>query len=87
MLIHIPLSRMHSCWCFLTAFVPLCLNLRTKFWFYEKANDLVCLFFKSDREAKNHIQIPKHLKYRTSDENIDEGIPTDILLSKEESES
>jgi hypothetical protein len=34
-LIHIPLSRFHSLFCFLTAIVPLALNLKTKYWFYE----------------------------------------------------
>ena len=81
-LIHMPLSRMHSSWCFVTALVPMALNLRTKFWFYEKANAFVCLFFGKDREAKNHVQLPKHLRYR-SGVNLDTA-PSDIILSKEE---
>jgi hypothetical protein len=45
-LINIPLSRMNCTFCFLTALVPMMINLRTKFWFYEKANNLVCMVFR-----------------------------------------
>jgi len=61
-LVHIPLSRMHSTFGFLTAFIPIMLNIRTKYWFYETCNKLVCLIFKNDPEAKNHIKKPKDLK-------------------------
>lgn len=54
-LIHIPLSRYNSGYCFFTALLPMMLNLKTKYWFYEQANNLVVLFFKSDKEAKNHV--------------------------------
>jgi hypothetical protein len=61
-LVHIPLSRMHTTFGFLTAFIPIMLNIRTKYWFYETCNNLVCLIFKNDPEAKNHIKKPKDLK-------------------------
>lgn len=34
-LVHIPLSRVHSLFSVLTAMLPMTFNLRTKFWFYE----------------------------------------------------
>lgn len=54
-LVHIPLSRYHSSMSFLTALMPLTINLKTKYWFYEKANDFVLLFFKKDKHAKNYV--------------------------------
>jgi hypothetical protein len=62
LLVHIPLSRMHSAFGFLTAFIPVMLNIRTKYWFYEQSNKVVCLIFRNDDEAKNHIKKPKDLK-------------------------
>ena len=55
LLINIPLSRMNSLYCFATALVPLCLNIRTKYWFYQKANGVVKFFFRKDKEATNHV--------------------------------
>ena len=57
--IHIPLSRFNSGFCFLTALIPICLNIGTKYWFYEKANQAVCFVFRWDPEAKNIIKKPK----------------------------
>ena len=54
--IHIPLCRFHSAFSFLTAFVPVMLNLKTKYWWYERANDFVLLFYKKDPEAKNYVK-------------------------------
>jgi hypothetical protein len=54
-LVHIPLSRFHSIFCFVTAIVPLALNLKSKYWLYEKTNDFVLLFFKNDKYAKNYV--------------------------------
>ena len=57
--IHVPLSRLNTIFCFITALVPVMLNLGTKFWFYEKANQIVCFFFRYDVEAKNIVKKPK----------------------------
>ena len=54
-LVHIPLSREHSLFCFVTALLPMMLNIKTKYAFYEMANKVVCIFFNKDPEAKNHI--------------------------------
>jgi hypothetical protein len=69
-LIHIPLSRYHSSMCFLTALMPLSMNLKTKYWFYEKANDFVLLFFKKDKHAKNYVQKPKDFQYDDDDKGM-----------------
>ena len=34
-LVHIPLSRFNSIFCAITSFVPMMLNIKTKYWFYE----------------------------------------------------
>lgn len=86
-LVHIPLSRFHSGFCFLTALIPMMLNLQTKFWVYEKTNRAVCYFFKGDKEAKNHVQIPKHLSFENSEEiNLEEKSDAglNLELSKDE---
>lgn len=36
----------------------MCLNIKAKFWFYEKTNDLVVFMFPNDPEAKNNLQRP-----------------------------
>ena len=58
------------------------LNLKTKYWFYEKTNRFVLLFFPNDPEAKNYVQKPKEFRDE-KDVNIEEE-PTDIYLSGEE---
>ena len=66
-MIHIPLSRMHSSFSFLTALIPIMLNIRTKYYFYEKSNRFVCWIinkFMDDPEAINHIKRPSHIKYQ-----------------------
>lgn len=65
LLIHIPLSRLNSMCCFITAMVPLMLNLKTQYWFYEKCNKIVCFFFRGDKEAVNYVQKPKHLQFKS----------------------
>ena len=76
---------MNSLYCFLTALVPLMLNIRTKYWFYKKSNDLVKFFFRKDKEAMNHVQVPKTKRYAQPSESLEEA-PSDIILSKEESD-
>lgn len=63
MMIHIPLSRLHSSVSFLTSFLPLFCNMRTKYWFHEKANNLICIIYKNDKEAKNHLKKPKEQSF------------------------
>jgi hypothetical protein len=82
-LINIPLSRMDLSFSFVTALVPMMLTLRTKYWFYEKANNVVCMVFRNDHEAKNHIVLPKRLRYATKSESLDRA-PADIVLTKGE---
>mmetsp|Transcript_19188 Transcript_19188/g.29392 ORF Transcript_19188/g.29392 Transcript_19188/m.29392 type:complete len:169 (+) Transcript_19188:1255-1761(+) len=38
MTIHVPLSRLHTSFAFITAFIPIMLNIRTKYWFYLRLN-------------------------------------------------
>lgn len=65
MAIHIPLSRMSSYFMLVTALLPMMLNIKTKYWFYEKSNNLVVKVFSKDKEAKNFIQIPRNLRYES----------------------
>lgn len=63
-LINIVLSRQHSLFSFITALMPLLLNRRTKYWFYQKANDLtVFIYGKKDLESKNFIVRQKRHMY------------------------
>jgi len=51
--------------CFVTALMPMMLNLKSKYWFYESANDFVVLVFgRWDKEAKNFVQKPSDFKYQ-----------------------
>jgi len=89
LLVHVPLSRVNSLFCVVTAFVPMMFNIRTKYWIYEKTNRVVCLFFRNDKEALNYVLKPKHLRYKseTRKENLDDKNPySEIVLSKVEQE-
>ena len=55
------------------------LNMGTKYWFYEKANALICKVFYWDPEAKNIVKKPK--VYGQSDLSLQ------IRLSKAETET
>ena len=46
--LHVPLCRFHSGFSFVTAIIPMMLNMKSKYWFYERANDLVLVFFRKD---------------------------------------
>jgi len=72
--VHIPLSRIHSGFSFATAFLPVMLSLKTKYWFYEKANQLVCLVYRHDKFAKNVIKRPKHLQEHTEEVSLGDEI-------------
>ena len=63
LMIHIPLSRLHSSVSFLTSFIPLFCNMRTKYWFHEKINNLICMIYKNDKEAKNHLKKPREQSF------------------------
>mmetsp|Transcript_8728 Transcript_8728/g.14812 ORF Transcript_8728/g.14812 Transcript_8728/m.14812 type:complete len:93 (-) Transcript_8728:566-844(-) len=84
-LVHIPLSRLHSGYSFLTALMPMMFNLKAKYWFYERANALVVALFKNDKEARNFVQKSRELNYedQLSKTNIEDS-PNDIFLSKDE---
>lgn len=94
-LLHVPLSRMNSLFCFVTALMPMMLNLKSKYWFYERTNDFIVLIFgRWDKEAKNYVQKPADFKY---DEDIDSELSeldkqrmmatkTELYLTKEEAE-
>lgn len=77
---------MHSAFGFLTALIPIMLNIRTKYRFYEISNNLVCVFFRKDPEAKNHIKKPKDLKIEESNTDIDlsSDLSIYIKLSRDE---
>jgi len=47
--------------CLVTALIPMMMNLKTKYWIYEKLNKLVVIFYKQDKEAVNFVQKPKSL--------------------------
>ena len=81
-LVHIPLSRINSGFQFISCLLPMMLNLKTKYWFYEKTNRFMIKFFPNDMEAKNYVQKPKEFR-DDKDVNIEEE-PTDIYLSNEE---
>ena len=70
MLLHIPLCRIHSTFTVLTGLLSLFLNMRTKIWFYEKANKIMAQIwlriFKEDFEAVNVIKKSKEMRYRDS---------------------
>ena len=85
-LVHIPLSRYSSFFCFVTAMVPLALNLKSKYWVYEQTNKFVLLFFKNDKYAKNFVQKPKDFDYGEKDVNLGEEPTNDIYLTREEAE-
>ena len=72
--------------------MPLMLNLRTKYWFYEKANQVICMIWRNDEEAVNIVKKSKGL--RVYDEvqlpdDMTDDVPeiVDIRLSKDEQES
>ena len=56
---------MSSYFMLVTALLPMMLNIKTKYWFYEKSNNLVVKVFSKDKEAKNFIQIPRNLRYES----------------------
>jgi hypothetical protein len=62
------------------------LNIRTKYWFYEVSNKLVCVFFRNDPEAKNHVKKPKNLKLENShnDTDMQNDVSLYIQLSRDE---
>lgn len=88
---HIPLSRLNVGFSVITAFLPLMLNLRTKYWFYEKANQLVCWVWKDDPEAVNIVKKARGLQVQEevslSDLTEEEPEVIDIRLSTDEKES
>lgn len=71
------------------------LNLKSKYWFYEKTNDFIVFIFRKDKEAKNWVQKPKSLRYEHQIlEELNNIMGTsnkystnEILLIKEEQES
>lgn len=68
LLVHIPLSRVSSAFSLLTGILGMALNLRTKYWFYRKANNLVCFIFGSLFKEnlltiRNHVRIENYLRY------------------------
>jgi hypothetical protein len=44
-LVHLPLSHVHSCFTFASGIAIVFLNIRTKYWIYQRANDLVCFIY------------------------------------------
>lgn len=85
--IHIPLSRLHNGFSFFTCIIPIMLNLNSKIWFYEKANQFVCKVFKNDPYAKNHIKKPKSMVQNQPVNLEDSDISDHIKMSHDELES
>ena len=83
-LVHIPLSRMNSLFCFLTALMPMMLNLKSKYWFYERANDFIVLVYgRWDPEAKNYVQKPSEFKYEQEKEEELQEMDRNVIGAKE----
>lgn len=85
-LIHIPLSRLHSSVSFLTGFIPIFTNMRTKYWFYEKANSFVCIFYP---DAKNKVKKSREQTFESKDKTLDLAADIDypIKFSRSEREA
>jgi len=66
------------------------LNLRTKYWFYEKANKLVCLIWPDDPEAVNIVKKARGLQVQEEvnlSDLTEEPEIVDIRLSSDEKDS
>lgn len=81
-LLHIPLCTLHSVFSLVSCLTPMMLNLKTKYWIYERTNDFVCYVFKGDPEAKNHVSKPAELRY--VHKGLDADKTEELFLSKEE---
>lgn len=93
-MIHIPLCRIHSAFTILTALLSLLLSMRTKIWFYEKANIITSKIwlriYKEDFEAVNIIKKSKEMRYQDSKKvtNLDQNdIEFKMKLSRNEEET
>ena len=94
MMIHVPLCRIHSMFTILTGLLSLLLSMRTKIWFYEKANKIVSrlwlLIYKEEFEAVNIIKKSKANSYRDSKKvtNLDQtDVEFKMKLSRSEEET
>uniref|UniRef100_A0A7S3FTX4 Uncharacterized protein n=1 Tax=Strombidium rassoulzadegani TaxID=1082188 RepID=A0A7S3FTX4_9SPIT len=87
-LIHVPLSRMHSSFGFLTALVPMMLNTRTKYLIFDRLNFIVSKWaFPHDKEARNRVRMPRGVKQVDSKDMEDEELQSFISLSRDERDS
>lgn len=84
---------MHSSFSFITALIPIMLNVRTKYYFYEKTNRIVCWItnkFFSDPEAINHVKRPSNIKVQesiTSDFTMKQDFSQYLKLTRDESDT
>jgi hypothetical protein len=62
-MIHVPLLRVHSLFSLATCLFPMALSLKTKYYIYERVNEMVTKIFYWDEEAKNHVVKPAELCY------------------------
>lgn len=72
--------------------MPLMLNLKTKYWFYEKANKVICMIWRNDAEAVNIVKKSRGLRVYEEAQlpaDLTDEVPeiVDIRLSKDEKES
>ena len=81
-LIHVPLCKVHSAFSLISSLTPMMLNLKTKYWIYERTNDFVVRVFKGDAEAKNYVSKPAELCYDVKGLEADKI--GDLFLSREE---
>ena len=64
------------------------LNMKSKYWFYERANDLVLVFFRNDPEAKNYVKKQKNMRTEADMvDNIENDFGVFINLTADERDS
>lgn len=56
------------------------LSLKTKYWFYEKANKLVCMIFRDDVYIRNVVKKPRNITERNTEINLDDDIGAENYL-------
>ena len=86
--LHVPLCRFHSAFSIVTAGIPVMLNMKTKYWFYERANDFVLFFYRNDPEAKNYVKKQKNMRTQGDMvDKIEDDFGAFINLSMDEKDS
>lgn len=85
LMIHVPLSRIHSLFSLVSCLFPMALSLKAKYYVYERTNDAVVALFFWDQEAKNHVVKPIELCYERKE--LSSAEEHEIILNKDEQTS